>query len=224
MNKWLIVAMALVFLLSEIALQINPVWGFLFHVILLSGLLLGISFEREDEYKLLLFLMILPIVRVAGVLVDVPDFWRVMLSYYLLVFLALFYSFSFKLNVGFNSKKIGFMPIVLIIGFVLGYVCEKITGLKLESTLILVASVISFSEELFFRGLIQKNLREYGMIFCIFISALLYGIFSLGLGWKFALMAFALGVLSSVTYEITDNLFLSILMNFSFQMTLILLQ
>ena len=215
MKKYIPILIGLSFLLSEILLKLNATFGFLCYTVLITGCLIALSREEEvDIYsKLMIVLLILPMMRIAELFVNFSYLWRSFIIYYILLFLVLIYSTRFKINPGFTKKGLKFLPLVLILGVLLGLLGGGLIPEK-YSEFILFLPIIVFSEELLFRGMIQNLIKEgYGTKLSIIIPSIVYVIFSLN--YSFLVVAFLLvtSLVSSIIYAKTKNIFLTIALN-----------
>jgi membrane protease YdiL (CAAX protease family) len=217
MNKILPLLIGISFLLNEILLKVNPTYGFFSYVIIITACLIAISKDELNGYgKLAVVLLILPMMRIAELFVSFDYIWRSFLIYYVLLFLVLIYSSRFKINVGYTVKKIGFLPLVLVVGGVLGVLAGAFS--VKNAGFLLVLPVIVLAEELLFRGMMQNLVREgYGTKASIILPSLVYAVFSLGYGFPFVGLLFVASLVSSVIYHYSKNIFLSIAFSLSFQ-------
>jgi membrane protease YdiL (CAAX protease family) len=217
MNK-LPILIGISFLFTEILLKINPLYGFLSYAVVITACLIAISkMEELDKYgKLAVILLILPMVRIAELFVSFDYIWRSFIIYYMLLFFVLTYSSRFKINPGYTLKKIWFLPLVLVIGGVLGVLAGAFS--VKNGGFLLVLPIIVFVEEVLFRGMIQNLVREgYGVRASIFLPSIVYVIFSLNYSLPFIGMLFIASLISSVIYHYSKNIFLSMAFSLSFQ-------
>ena len=91
MNKILTVLIGISIILIEILLKVNPTYGFLSYVILITACLIVISrLEQRDKYeKLTVVLLIMPMLRIAELFIPLEYAWRSCVIYFLLGFLVM---------------------------------------------------------------------------------------------------------------------------------------
>ncbi len=216
MKKYILIVLGLSLLLSEIILMVNPTWGFVFYALLISGCLISLSkAEVMDNYgKLIITLMILPTIRIAEFFIGFNFLWTSFITYYILGFLATFYVIKFKINPGYTKKLLGLLPLVIIIGGLLGILLNNF-GLDKYPGFLLLLPIIVYSEEVLFRGLIQNFTKEsYGAVSSILFTSALYFIFSLSFGLPIALLFFFVSLVSCIIYHFTRNIFLTMALSF----------
>ena len=106
------------------------------------------------------------------------------------------------------------VPLAVVIGVVLGLIGNSLFNLNQYSWIIYLIPLIVYSEEILFRGMIQNLVEKgYGVVFSILIPALLYGVFSLSYGYLFALFMFFTGIILSLVYNKTKNIFLTVIIS-----------
>ncbi len=218
MRKYLLVLLSLSLLLSEIIIRISPVFGFFLYSSLIAGCLISFSKAEklEDYSKLAIVLMILPIIRIAELFIGFDFLWRSISVYYVLCFLVTFYTIQFKINPGYTKRRLYLLPLVILAGVTLGFIGNLFPFEKYSGFLLLLP-IIAYSEEVLFRGLIQKLINNsYGGFSSIFFTSLLYSIFSLGYGLPIALFLFFVSLISCLIYHYTKNIFLTIAINLIF--------
>jgi len=214
MKKFLPILIGLSFLLSEILLKIDATFGFFCYIILITGCLISLSRKEElDVYgKLMFVLLILPMMRIAELFINFSYLWRSFIIYYVLLFLVLIYSGRFKINPGYTKKGLILLPLVIVLGVVLGALGNEVS--EKYSEFILFLPIIVFSEELLFRGMIQNLVKEgYGTKLSIIIPSIVYVIFSLNYNLFTVFFLFIASLVSSIIYHYTKNIFLTITLN-----------
>jgi len=221
-KEYLLIFIISMLFLSEIILNFNKTIGFLLYFALIAIYLLSLSYTRTltNYGKLTIVLLIIPIVRITGLFIALGFFWKILISYCILLFLAFYYSVRFKLDHGHKKEKLKFVPLAMIIGMVLGLIGDYFFNLTHYTWMIYLIPLIVYSEEILFRGMIQNLIKkEYGFVLCILIPSLLYGLFSfslglgIGLGLLFALFMFFIGVILGLVYHYTKNIFLTVIIN-----------
>ena len=215
-GKNLVILLIFSLFLSEIFLSFNETIGFLLYGFLIALCLISLSHIKilNDYGKLIIILMIIPIIRVSGLFINLGLFWETLIFYCLLLFLAFYYSVRFKLDHGHKKEKLDLLPLAVIIGVVLGLIGQGFFNFENYSWIIYLIPLIAYSEEILFRGMIQNLVeKSYGVIPSIFIPAFLYGFFSLGYGYLFALFMFFAGIILGLVYYKTKNIFLTVVIN-----------
>jgi membrane protease YdiL (CAAX protease family) len=175
-----------------------------------------ISLSRKEELdvygKLMFVLLILPMMRIAELFINFSYLWRSFIIYYVLLFLVLIYSGRFKINPGYTKKGLILLPLVIVLGVVLGALGNEVS--EKYSEFILFLPIIVFSEELLFRGMIQNLVKEgYGTKLSIIIPSIVYVIFSLNYNLFTVFFLFIASLVSSIIYHYTKNIFLTITLN-----------
>jgi membrane protease YdiL (CAAX protease family) len=228
MRKYLLILFSLCFFLSEILLRISPVGGFISYSVLIAGCLISFAKEEalDERGKLMIVLMIIPIMRIAELFISFDYVWRSFIVYYILLFLVVFYSLKFKINPGYIKKGFGWLPLVVILGVVIGVIGDSLLNLNIKyPEFLFLLPVIAFSEEVLFRGLIQNLVQKsFGTFSSIFFTSLLYGIFSLSLGIGFALFFFAVSLITCIIYHKTKNIYLVVFLNLIVHLFILVLQ
>jgi len=223
MRKYLLILLIFSVFLSEIALSINEIAGFLLYSVLIASVFIAFSRAEEiDNYgKIAVFMLIVPMLRVAEIFIPLSLFWRTVIFYYLLFFLVIFYSFKFRINLSFRRKNLLLLPLVIILAIGLGILGNKLFSLQKTIELLYILPIIAFSEEVLFRGLIQNIIKkEYGWLIAILIPAILYSIFSLSFGIYFGLFIFFVSLIIGLIYNFCRNIFLTIIINMILQIFL----
>jgi membrane protease YdiL (CAAX protease family) len=211
-KKYIPILMGFSLLLSEIILKINTTFGFFCYAVLITGCLIALeSQERLDVYsKLMIVLLILPMARIAELFIHFNYLWRSVIISFALLFFVLIYSIKLRIKPGFTKKKLGFLPLVLIGGVVLGVLGSGFVSEK-YSNFIFILPLIVFAEELFFRGMMQNLTKEsYGSKMSIILPSLVYAIFSLNFALPVIIIMFASSLICSIIYHYSKNIFLSV--------------
>ena len=211
MNKYLLWLLAISLFLSEIILKFKPEFAFICYCFLIGGCLISLSLgdSLDNRGKLVIVFMILPILRISELFLQFNFIWNSFILYYLLLFLVVFYCIQFGFAPRFSSKFLFVLPIVLIFGGLVGVLGNMFFSFEKSIWFFSLLPIIAFSEELLFRGLIQNlTLREYGGVFSIFFTSLLYGIFSLGFGLEIAFFFFCVSLAVSFIYFLSEDFYL----------------
>ena len=217
MEKRIIISLVFILVFAEILLSLNETAGFILYVSLIALALLSLSQipYLNDYGQLIIVLMIMPIVRILETFIALELFWKLLISYCILLFLAFYYSARFELDHGHRKKNLGLLPVSIVIGAVYGLLGNFLFNFPKYPYIIYLLPLIAYSEEILFRGMIQKLLRKtYGINSSILISALLYASFSLRYGSLFALFMFSAGIAIGLIYIKTKNIFLAVVINF----------
>ncbi len=216
MKKAWLFLLVLVLLLSELVLKINASMGFLLYIGLITGVLLALhkAESLDNNGKLMVILLILPIIRISEVFLDFSYLWRTLIVYYALLFLACFYCFRFRINPGYTRRNLALLPLVILLGIVLGVLGNFLLDFGKNIGVLALIPAIAFSEEILFRGLIQKLIKtEHSAFFSILLTAIIYSIFSLSFGFPAVLFVFIVSLIISLVYNFTENIFLAIAIN-----------
>lgn len=227
MRKYLFGLVIASILLSEITLRINQELGFFLYIFLITGALISFSkIEQEDSFtKLIPLFLILPVIRIIDLFVFSFDFlWRVLIAYYSLLFLGILYSVKFKINPGYTKRMLYLLPLVIFLSVSLGMLGNYFFEFNKHSEIIFLIPLIAFSEELFFRGLIQNSIKEVnGKFAAVLFTSLLYALFSFGVGFPTVLFIFLVSLIISTIYNFSENIFLTTCMNIVIQIYLFIL-
>ena len=224
LRKPFFVFLMLIFFISEIILRINNYLG-----VFIYAALIGIVLFDLEEYeflnnnkKLLVFLMILPVARISELFISFNFLWKTIMFYFVLCFLIIFYTKKFKINPGYTKAKLWFFPVSLVIGIYLGYIGGAYFNFEKHFELLFLLPFIMFSEELLFRGLIQNHAKkEFGSMFAVILTSILFAIFSLGFGFKFLYFIFAANLIMCLIYDKTENIWLTLPINLCINLFLV---
>ena len=97
---------------------------------------------------------------------------------------------------------------------VLGLIGSLIFDIEKNRMIFYLLPLIAFSEEILFRGLIQREIKNiYNSLDGIFVSAIICFIFSFSYGAQLALFFLAVSLISAYFYNKTSNIWLSISIN-----------
>lgn len=216
MEKKYIIYVVLALFIAEIFLLFNEFLGFIMYFALIAIYLLSLSHQKTlNEYsKIIIVFMIIPIVRIIGLFIPLGFFWKVLISYSILLFLAFYYSVRFKLDHGHKKEKLSLLPVALGLGILLGYIGQGFFDYEYYNWFVLMIPLIAYSEEILFRGMMQNLIeKSSGVVMSFLIPAFLYGIFSLVYGFSFGVFMFAVGLILGIFYFNNKNIFLTTLMN-----------
>ena len=217
MEKLLLWVFGLIVLLNEIVLKFSGDVGIFMYLILMTATLLILARnEKLDETSVLIIaLLVVPLIRISELFLDVSFVWKVFVGNAILLFVGYYYSVRFGIDLGENLKGLLVLPFIVAIGALLGILggfgAEKSLGL------LMVLPLVAFSEEIFFRGLMQNLIgKRCGVIYALVFPAVIYGVMSIGLGYWLAGLFFIMSFLSGVVYWATKNVFLSMVLNLVF--------
>jgi len=216
MEKAIVGIFALFVLLNEIILKYDSNIGAVMYLALMSLALIILS--RQDILdkvsQMIIILLVVPLVRIAGLFIDLPYIWKISVGSGILLFLGLYYFYKFDLDIGNFSKHLGILPIVLCMGAVIGIFGNFLFSGSGSLILIAILPLVVFSEEIFFRGLIQNSIeKSCGVFYSLVIPSVIYGALSIYLGVGLAGLFFLVSFLSGIIYFSTKNLFLSVVFN-----------
>ncbi len=223
MGKYLLILFSLSLFLSEIILRINQTFGFLLYSFLIAGCLISLAKAEslDNPSKLIIVFMILPIIRIAELFIVFEVFWKTFIVYCILLFLVIFYSMEFKINPGYTTKKLYLLPLVIIFSIFLGVIGNSFFSFEKYGLFFFLIPLIAYSEEILFRGLIQNFIKKnYGVVYSILFTAVLYSIFSISSGFPAVLFILFTALIISSIYYFTENIFLTIAMNVVLQLFL----
>lgn len=217
MKRLLFISLIIAFLLSEIVLSMNRYAGLLIYVAIVGAILIGIEEDYEfliHSEKLLVCLMIIPIARISEMFISFNFFWKTVIFYLVISFLAILYTKRFKLNPGYTKNKLWFLPVSIIIGICLVYIGSVFFDFGKHFEILFLIPFIVFSEEILFRGMIQNySNKEYGSLVSIIGTSLLFAVFSLSYGFEFSYFILIANLIMCLIYDRTENIFLTIPIN-----------
>lgn len=212
MEKIIVLVFALFVLLNEIMLGISEKIGVFMYLVLMSiGLILLSREILNDVGRMIIIFLMVPLVRIVGLFMDVSYIWKIFLGYGLLLFLGMYYLYEFNIDIGDVREYLWMIPIVICFGTIVGILGNVGFACNGNFVLIMALPLIIFSEEIFFRGLMQNSIEKSCGIFCsIFIPAVIYGALSIYLGIGLPILFFIVNIFSGFLYFSTKNIFLSI--------------
>ncbi|MGY4884376.1 MAG: CPBP family glutamic-type intramembrane protease [Nanobdellota archaeon] len=197
--------------------------GFAIYAIFV-GLVL-ILMENEigptKEEKVIVFLMIIPICRLAELFLGLNFFWSTLLFYLMVIGLVVYYAIKFKIKTKPFIGNPGYFLIVFMIGGVGSLVGKHVFGWSFAD-LILLVPIIAYAEEIFFRGGFQNLTQEWFGNFSILLTSFVYAAFSLSYGFAFVLIAFFASLIISTFYHFKKNLYITYLLNIVFHVVIFL--
>ena len=201
-------------LICECALIVEPNLGFVLYSLLVAGVLIALSkFEvLNNESKTLIALLVIPIIKIAEIFIDFNFLWKVFIFYIIFGSMAVYYFIRFEIKANFSRASFKRIIIALILGISLGIAGRYVLNIQIDQAFIALIPLVAFSEELFFRGILQNLAsKSYGERAAIFLTSLLFFIFTLSLGVYPAVFFFVVSFLIGLLYEYSQNVFLCIL-------------
>lgn len=226
LKKPFFIFLLIAFFVSEMNLHINVYLSILIYIFLIALVFFDLEeyeFLNNSE-KLLIFLTILPIARITEFFMDFGFLAKTAVFYFTLSFLIIYYTRNMKLNPGYTKAGLLFLPMSIIIGGVLGFIGNFYFRFAGTFELIYLLPFIVFSEELLFRGLIQNHAKkEFGSLFAIIFTSLLFAIFSLAYGFQFAYFMLMANLVICLIYNQTENIWLTLPINLLINLLLFIL-
>ena len=225
-RSWLsLIGYPIFILFAEIlTTYINVLAGLGIHALILFALLAHSSLVSDEKFKRLLNSMtILPLIRIVSFsipVVDTPEIYRLLIMSLPLFALAYVLMRTQKLkgrDVGLTWKKPKLQFLVALTGFPIGYIEFMILYPKpfiptsnflylLVGLLILL--LVGFSEELLFRGILQKNSEKLlGVLPGLLYASVLFTICHIGWGsiYEFILVFF-IAIFYGYMYQKTGSI------------------
>lgn len=198
--------------------------GFIVYAVFVGVVLILMENEigPTKEEKTLVFLMIIPICRLAELFLNLNFFWSTLLFYLMIIALVVYYALKFKIK---TKPFIGNPGIFLIVLGVSG-VASLATRYLLNwnnYSLVFLIPIIAYAEEIFFRGGFQNLTKEWFGNFSILLTSFVYASFSLSYGFVFTLIAFFSSLIISTFYHFKRNLYITYLLNIGFHVVLVVL-
>jgi len=209
---------ALFVLLNEIILGFSDEIGVIMYLVLMSlSLILLAREETFDEIsQMIIVLLAVPLVRISVLFLDVSYIWKIGLGYGIFLFLGIYYICKFRVDIGKIGRCLWAAPLLVLLGFLFGFIGNVLFVGERGLILIMALPLIVFSEEIFFRGLMQNVVeKSSGVFYSIVIPAVIYAALSSYLGLWLAILFFMVNLFSGIVYYSTRNLFLSIIFNLS---------
>ena len=187
---------ALVYLLAItiaeiITVLIEPVWGIVSHIIVLTAVILRSALaSRQNQQHLLLSLALVPLIRIISLsmpLANIPQMWQYPIIYAPLLVAAfeVVHILGYKLEqIGLSFKRIPIQLAIASTGLVFGmaeyYILAEeaeATSLVLQDSWLLAAFLLlvctGFVEEFIFRGVMQRTaMVAFGWWGAIYVSLL----------------------------------------------------
>ncbi len=232
-NAWLISLCAVLLLATQATLIWANMAGIYMNVVTLL-VLTGCALWREDVRKLCISLAILPAAQmVSSSVILSTNFHIASLFYGDLIILSMMYRYLFTLDEPVEVSRLKLrghafgIPLMLVLGQGLGavgylFIRNHYPYQGTSLPLVALASVVfAFAEEMFLRGLIQKQTeRVVNPIFAVVLTTALY----VGLAISHTTMltvgpAILMGGVLALTYYFKQNLLLSVTINAAAKLT-----
>lgn len=193
--------------------MINVTMSLILYIIFLTSVCIILSTkENLNPFdKLLSVLLIVPFIRILQSFITLSLPWNYLLGYMTLLALSVYYIRWFKIEIKMRGNY-SVLPLVAIVGLMVGFL-GKIFSVGIAEFSILLIFVMVLSEELFFRGLVQKTSKPViGTFLSILMPALFYGLAHISLGLFSFVYFLAFGLISGIIYWSTDNIALCFLL------------
>lgn len=226
-NFWVFVYILFFIALSQLSLRHNTDLGIYMNG-LATAALVGMAMIYDKAWKLALSVSILPIATMISLAIPgMSNFVQTVIFYDSLLVLGLIYRYLFIFDAPPEKSKmklqsyIIFVPLMLILGQLLGLVGYGMLRHHYPfggTSLALVAvsvGVFAFTEETFFRGLIQrKGSQVLHPYFAALLTVLIYSLSTIDhLTILAPLFALILGAVLCLTYYLKQNLVLTGVLN-----------
>ena len=197
--------------------------GFIIYAVFIGIVLILMENEMgpTKEEKVLVFLMIIPICRLAELFLGFDFFWNTLIFYTLVVCLVAYYAIKFKIK----TKPFIGNPSYLLGIFLVGGLGSMAVKYFLQwefAGLIVIIPLIAYAEEIYFRGGFQTLTQEWFGNFSILLTSFLYAAFSISYGFSFVLIAFFASMIISTFYHFKKNLYFTFILNLVFHIVLFL--
>jgi membrane protease YdiL (CAAX protease family) len=208
-----------------ITVAIKPVWGIVFHILILVVLLLHAALVSKDTLqKFLLSLALVPLIRVISLsvpLASIPQVWWYPIVYAPLLVAAFVVARLCgyrREQIGLAFKRIGIQLAVALTGLLFGGVEyfvlrgeAEASGQVLQETWLLAALFLfvctGFVEELIFRGVMQRSAEGmfgwWGIIYVSLLFAILHLIHN---SWMDVVLVFAIALFFGWVVKKTGSL------------------
>ena len=210
----------------EYLLSSFPEIGFFVYAIFVGLILVLMENEikHTKEEKVLIFLMILPICRIAEIFLNLDFFWSTLLFYLAVIGLTIYYAIKFWMR----FEKTPFIGNPTYFLIVLGISLLAWAGAKYFlnwefSEIVFLIPLIAYAEEIYFRGGFQNLTYEWFGNFSILLTAFVYAVFGMSYGLMYALIAFFAALVLGSLYHITKNIYLTFALNVVFHVLLFVL-
>lgn len=197
---------------TEVLLTINVTMGFILYIIFLTSafVLLSKKENLNSFDKLLSILFVVPLIKILQIFVTLSFPWKAFLGYAALLTVSIYYLRWFKIKISIKENYL-LLPAVAIVGGLIGFLGKIFLGGIAEFSILLIF-VMVLSEELFFRGLVQRSSEPVlGTSFSIIVPALFYGLLHASFGLFSFVYFLAFGLISGIIYKSTNNLILCFL-------------
>jgi membrane protease YdiL (CAAX protease family) len=177
--------------------------------------------EIDKDEKLLIFLMIIPICRLAELFFNFSFFWNTLIFYLMVISLVIYYAIKLKIKSWPFIGNPSYLLIVAFVGGVLSLFAKQVLHLEFVGLIFLIP-IIAYAEEIYFRGGFQNLAKDCFGSLAILFTALLYAAFCISYGFTFVLIAFFAALVLSTLYHFTKNLYLTFALNIIFHVVVFL--
>ncbi len=234
-----LISAILALLICELLLLYNQFLGLMFYVIFAGVVLIKIDRDTHLNItksniklnkknmiskadKLLIFLMIVPFMRITEFFIVINSFYNTLIFYFMLVCLTVFYLKRFNLDIEYNFHRKKYLFYILLGSFIIILILELFYELW-NTTIIYLIPLAAYAEEILFRGGIQNLIKDYyNPILSILLTSVVYAIFSLTYGFPIFILIFIASLLICFMHLKTRSLFFPITINIIMQALLLL--
>ncbi len=221
MKVFIISLMLLLVVLTEVLLVIDVTIGLILYIIFLASVCIILS-KKEDLNsfdKLLSILFVVPLVKILQIFITLSFPWKAFLGYATLLILSIYYLYWFKIKVPIKENY-SVLLLVIIIGTLIGFSGKIFSIGTAEFSFLLIFAMV-LSEELFFRGLVQKTSEPVlGTSLSIIMPALFYGLLHISFGLFPFIYFLSFGLISGIVYKSTNNIILCLLLGLTANLVL----
>lgn len=237
--KWIYTTFAIgSIFICELMILFNQLLGLLMYSILIGFFLIKIDKDafftlkkknirikngnlvsKEDE--LLIFLMIVPILRITEFFIDFNELYNILIFYFMMVGLTIYYLRKFLLEKKYNYHKRKGTLSYLIFIFIIVFFIEYFFSIW-ENSFIYIIPFIAYSEEILFRGGIFHLIKDsYNSLISVFLTSGIYTMFSFSHGVPLIFLIFSMSLIISYSHFRTNSLKLPIFFNVILQLLLV---
>ena len=218
---------------TNLTLVFNPLAGVIVNAAFLV-LLIGLALWKEPVRKLAISVGILPVANMLVIsLPPVTPFVQLTVFYVTILLLTLVYRFMFALEAPLSWSKLqlkGYaftIPLMVVLGQLLGLLAYALLRHNYPfptlsvGTVAISAVAFAFTEEMFFRGLVQQQgAKALNPVIAAILSATTFALVAVNHTtiWTpiFALVA---GGVLAITYYVKPNLVLTTIINAAYKLT-----
>lgn len=212
-NKIFILFLVAFVALSELMLSIDSIATFFLYFVLILFFLFSFSKAGplNSEGVLASIFLVLPIIRIIQLFLQIDFFWNNLILYLCFLYLAFVCIIKFDIKPGFTNYKGYYIIFSMILGIAFGIFANNVFILTKFTSFIYILPLVVFTEELFFRGVLQNYVEsKYGRVIGIIFVSLVYGILSINQGLMQALLLFSFYLIGSIFYTETKNVYVTV--------------